>query len=121
LTRADFEGFFRSQRKGSDFFNTDYFQKVLEFVRNDELVKGVKFANDMTKVAPLVSFIMIYDKFFKERGKMTRRDRDALALCIRYIFCLGLNGGYEVEQTRKMGVAADYGYTAASIFTKEAR
>ena len=121
LTQADFENFFRSHGKRLDFMKTDYFKKVMEFVKDDKLVEGVKFANDVTKVPPIVSFIMAYDDFFAARGQLTSNDKTGLTLCIRYIFCIALNGGYTVHKTQKTGRAADYGINQASIFAKGAK
>jgi len=119
LTRSEFEGYFRSMRKPTHFFETEIFAKVIEFVRDDKLVAHVKFANDVNGTPPLTSFMSAYAEFFDKLGLLSTYEKTGLALCFRYIFCVVLNGGYSVKKVRKVGKAADYGIVEASVFTKD--
>ena len=96
FVRKDFVRTYGASSKFVDN-NNKYFTLFLELLKDDELLKNIKFVNDVLKIPPIKTFIVYQRDFlgcdvFNE--KMSREEKIGLGACFGYLF-RDLWGGYD--------------------------
>ena len=78
-----------------------YYKLFLELLHDDDLLKKIKFANDVLKIPPIKTFI-IYEREYLNKDvfneKMSHVAKRGLGACFGYLYKF-IYKGYESEQT----------------------
>ena len=93
------EEFLKKYRAVGDFAVADnkYYNAFLQLLDDEDLLKGIKFANDVINVPPIKSFILYYRNVLKSdlfEETMSDNYKQGLGACFGYLFRF-MYGGYE--------------------------
>lgn len=83
--REEFPKIYKAQ--GNFVDSGDLWDKCIATISNIELLKNIKFANDVLKVPPVKVFLLVHDDDF---SNLTDNDRKCLGAFWGYVFKFGL-------------------------------
>lgn len=99
----DEQDFLKTYR-GTEKFITEeskYYKLFLELLKDEELLKEIRFANDVLHIPPIKTFILHERDYLKKdvfNEKMTPNAKRGLGACFGYLY-KNIYKGYESEQT----------------------